>query len=165
MRHNGATLTRLSLGLVFLWFGALKFVPGLSPAEALVTRTFQALSLGMLDGEVAMPLLACWECAIGLGLLLRVWLRTTLALLFVQMLGTMIPLALFTQDLFVRFPYALSFEGQYIVKNLVLISAGCVVGATVEAPGERHASRRTTTAHPATAVQLHLAIPRARSDS
>jgi len=52
-------------------------------------------------------------------------------LLFLQMAGTMTPLVLFPAETFVRFPYAPTLEGQYIIKNLVLISAGLVVGSTV----------------------------------
>jgi hypothetical protein len=75
--------------------------------------------------------LAGWECLIGLGLLSGKLLRATLALLFVQMLGTLAPLVLFPHEVFVRIPFMPTLEGQYIIKNLVLISAGVVVGATV----------------------------------
>jgi hypothetical protein len=76
-------------------------------------------------------MLAVWETAIGLGLLTRRFLRLTLGLLFVQMPGTMLPLVLFPQETFLVFPYAPTIEGQYIIKNLVLVSAAIVVGATV----------------------------------
>jgi hypothetical protein len=58
-------------------------------------------------------------------------MRATLLLLFVQMVGTTTPVLLFPQEVFTVFPYALTLEGQYIVKNLVLISAAIVIGATV----------------------------------
>lgn len=131
MAHRGPDLLRLSLGLVFLWFGALKFLPGSSPAESLATRTISALSGGEVPASVSLPVLAAWECLIGLGLLSGKFLRVTLALLFVQMLGTLTPLALFPHEVFVRIPFMPTLEGQYIIKNLVLISAGVVVGATV----------------------------------
>ncbi len=66
-----------------------------------------------------------------LGLLTGRFLRVTLALLFAQMLGTLTPLVLFPHEAFVRIPFLPTLEGQYIIKNLVLISAGVVVGATV----------------------------------
>jgi uncharacterized membrane protein YphA (DoxX/SURF4 family) len=131
MARHGPVLLRLSLGLVFVWFGALKFLPGGSPAENLATRTISALSGGLVSPSVALPVLAGWECLIGLGLLTGKFLRATLALLFVQMLGTLAPLVLFPHEVFVRIPFMPTLEGQYIIKNLVLISAGVVVGATV----------------------------------
>jgi len=80
---------------------------------------------------VSLPLLAVWECVIGLGLLTARALRATLLLLFVQMLGTMLPLVMFPRETFTHVPYAPTLEGQYIIKNLVLIAAAIVVGATV----------------------------------
>jgi hypothetical protein len=47
------------------------------------------------------------------------------------MLGTITPLLLFPGEAFLRIPYAPTLEGQYIIKNMVLISAGLVLGATV----------------------------------
>lgn len=131
MARHGVTLTRLSLGLVFLWFGAIKFVPGWSPAADLAVRTIDRLTFGMVGSETSLPVLAVWESAIGLGLLTGQWLRATLLLLFVQMLGTLTPLVIFPSETFVAFPYAPTLEGQYIIKNLVLVTAGIVVGATV----------------------------------
>jgi uncharacterized membrane protein YkgB len=131
MARNGITLLRVSLGIVFLWFGALKFFPNLSPAQELATRTIQTLTFGRVGPSVSLPVLAAWECLIGLGLLSGVWMRVTLLLMFVQMVGTITPLALFPNDAFREFPYAPTLEGQYIVKNLVLVSAGVVIGATV----------------------------------
>ena len=144
MARHGLLFLRLSLAIVFLWFGALKFFPGSSPAEDLATRTLTALSGGALSPDIALPVLATWECLIGLGLLTGRFLRVTLLLLYVQMLGTLTPLALFPQEVFARFPYMPTLEGQYIIKNLVLISAGVVLGATVRGgeldpdPGSGH---------------------------
>jgi uncharacterized membrane protein YphA (DoxX/SURF4 family) len=131
MARRGPTLLRLSLGLVFLWFGALKFLPGGSPAENLAGRTVAALSGGRIPPSLTLPVLAGWECLIGLGLLTGTFLRLILALLFVQMAGTLTPLVLFPHEVFARIPFVPTLEGQYIIKNLVLISAGVVVGATV----------------------------------
>jgi len=131
MARRGPTLLRLSLGLVFLWFGALKFLPGGSPAENLAGRTVAALSGGRIPPSLSLPVLAGWECLIGLGLLTGTFLRLILALLFLQMVGTLTPLVLFPHEVFTRIPFVPTLEGQYIIKNLVLISAGVVVGATV----------------------------------
>jgi len=131
MARFGVPFLRISLGLVFFWFGVLKFFPGLSPADQLASRTISALTLGIVPADISLLVLAVWECAIGLGLILGVFLRLTLLLLFLQMLGTFTPLLLFPDETFTRFPYAPTLEGQYIIKNLVLIAAGIIIGATV----------------------------------
>jgi hypothetical protein len=114
-----------------VWFGALKYFPGLSPADELARRTIQQITFGQLPEPLILPILATWECLIGLGLISGRFLRGTLFLLGLQMLGTFTPALLFPQAVFTRFPFALTLEGQYIVKNLVIISAGIVIGATV----------------------------------
>jgi hypothetical protein len=58
-------------------------------------------------------------------------MRETLLLLFLQMLGTFTPFFLFANELFHIFPYSLTLEGQYIIKNIVIVSAGIALGATV----------------------------------
>lgn len=131
MARFGLLFMRLGLGLVFLWFGVKKFFPGLSPAQELATNTTEILTLGLIAPEVAILLLAAWECLIGLGLITGRFMRATLLLLFVQMLGTFTPLFFFPQEVFTRFPYALTLVGQYIVKNVALVGAGLVLGATV----------------------------------
>ncbi|MFC4427523.1 DoxX family membrane protein [Deinococcus navajonensis] len=95
MARHGIALLRLSLGIVFFWFGVQKFFPGLSSAEDLATRTISVLTFGRLPAGVSLPVLATWECAIGLGLLTGRLLRLTLLLLVVQMAGTFLPLVLF----------------------------------------------------------------------
>lgn len=131
MARHGITLTRLALGIVFLWFGALKLVPGWSPAEQLATRTMERLTFSLIAPGTALMLLAGWEVLIGLGLLTGKFLRVTLLLLWIQMLGTLTPLVLFPAETFRIVPVAPTLEGQYIIKNLVLIAAALVVGATV----------------------------------
>lgn len=131
MARHGIPLTRWALGVVFLWFGALKFIPNLSPASDLATRTMTRLTFGLVPGELALPLLATWEALIGIGLLSGKFLRATLLLLFLQMLGTLTPLLLFPAETFQTFPLVPTLEGQYIIKNLVLVAAAILVGATV----------------------------------
>ena len=131
MAKHGITLTRLSLGIVFLWFGAIKFVPDWSPAADLATRTITRLTFGRIGPDAGLVVLAAWETLIGIGLLTGRLLRVTLLLLFLQMPGTMLPLVFFPGETFRAFPYAPTLEGQYIIKNLVLVSAAIVVGATV----------------------------------
>lgn len=129
--NHGVTLLRTNVGIVFFWFGVLKFFPGMSPAHDLAARTIEKLSFGTVHSNVSVPVLATWECLIGLGLLFGVFMRATLLLLAVQMAGTLTPLVLFPSEVFTRIPYAPTLEGQYIIKNAVLISAAIVLGATV----------------------------------
>jgi uncharacterized membrane protein YkgB len=129
--RHAVTALRLSVGVVYLWFGALKFFPGLSPAQDLAARTIGTLSLGVLKPEASVPLLALLETAIGVGLLAGRGLRLVLLLMLLQMAGTMTPLLLFPEETFTRFPIAPTLEGQYIIKNLVLMSAAILLGATV----------------------------------
>ncbi len=131
MADHGLTVLRIALGVVFLWFGALKFAPNLSPAEELAGRTIEALSGGLIAPSVSLPVLATWEVAIGIGLLVGRWMRAVLLLLFVQMLGTVTPLVLFPSETWTQFPIAPTLEGQYIIKNVVLVAAAIVLGATV----------------------------------
>jgi len=131
MARNGIRLLRLSLGVVFLWFGLLKFFPGLSPAHTLAGSTISALSFGVVAPESAVLILAVWESLIGIGLLTGYLLRATLLLLWLQMLGTITPLFLFPELCFTVVPIAPTLEGQYIIKNLVLVTAAIVIGATV----------------------------------
>lgn len=78
-----------------------------------------------------MLILAVLETLIGIGLVFRIFLRETLLLLFLQMIGTILPLFFFPFETFTNTPFVPTLEGQYIVKNIVIISAGTVIGATV----------------------------------
>jgi uncharacterized membrane protein YphA (DoxX/SURF4 family) len=131
MAEHGILITRLALGVIFLWFGILKFAPGLSEAEDLAKRTLVKLTFGYIPAQVCLYILAAWECAIGLGFLSGRFLRSTLVLLFLQLPGTFLPLLFFPSETWKRIPYAPTLEGQYILKNLVLISAGIIIGSTM----------------------------------
>lgn len=131
MARHGVLLLRLSLGIVFFWFGALKFFPDLSPAQELAARTIETLTFGLVKANLSLPVLAAWECLIGLGLISGRFMRITILLLLAQMLGTITPIFLFPHEVFTRIPYAPTLEGQYIIKNMILVSAGLVIGATV----------------------------------
>lgn len=126
MARYGLTLLRIGLGVIFLWFGALKLVPGLSPAEALVRNTIY-----FIDPDIFQPILAVWEMLIGLGLLTGKYLRLTLLLLFAQMPGTALPLVLLPEVVWTSFPFGLTLEGQYIIKNLAIIGSAIALGGTV----------------------------------
>ncbi|MGI8539219.1 MAG: DoxX family protein [Rubrobacteraceae bacterium] len=124
-------LLRVSLGAVFIGFGLLKFFPGLSPAAGLATQTTSVLTLGLIPAGVSIFLIAALECTIGLGLITGKFLRLTLLLLGFQMLGAMSPLLLFPGELFAGPLHAPTLEAQYVIKDVVLIGAGLVIGATL----------------------------------
>jgi uncharacterized membrane protein YkgB len=125
MERYGLFVLRVSLALIFVWFGALKPL-GMSPAEELVERTVY-----WIDPDWFIPVLGWWEVAIGVCLLIRPLLRVGILLLFLQMSGTILPLFLLPSVCFTSVPFGLTLEGQYIVKNAVLIGAAIVVGGTV----------------------------------
>lgn len=124
-RHS-IDLLRISLGLVFFGFGALKFVPGASPAEELAARTLDTLSLGLVSGRPAVLLTAVAECFIGATLISGKLLRVGLLALAGSLVGIMSPLVLFFGDMF---PGAPTLEAQYVFKDIVLAAAGLVVAA------------------------------------
>jgi uncharacterized membrane protein YkgB len=126
----GLILLRYSIGTVFIWFGALKPL-GKSPANELVENTIL-----FIPSEVFIPILGIWEILIGVGLIIRRFNRIAILLLFLQMPGTMLPLILLPDVCYVTFPFVLTIEGQYIIKNLVLISGGIVIGGTVRNPSD-----------------------------
>ncbi len=131
MASHGIQILRISMGIIFFWFGMLKFFEGLSPAESMAIRTIDILTFGLVGPDLVRFGLATWEVLIGIGLIFRLFLRETLLLMYLQMLGTLTPIVLLPQEVFTRFPYGLTLEGQYIFKNLVVIAAGLVIGATV----------------------------------
>jgi uncharacterized membrane protein YkgB len=131
MGKIGLRVLRISIGIIFTWFGFLKFFDGLSPAEGLATKTIDTVTFGILPEHIIIYGLATLETIIGIGLLFNIFLRETLYLLYLQMIGTFLPVFLFPSEVFLRIPYAPTLEGQYIIKNLIIISAGIILGATV----------------------------------
>jgi uncharacterized membrane protein YphA (DoxX/SURF4 family) len=130
MARSGILVLRVALGVVFVWFGLLKPL-GLSPAEPLVLATVSWMPV--LDPHAWLAVIGWWEVAIGVTFLFQRTLRIAVALLFLQMVGAFMPLAILSDVTFQagRVPFAPTMEGQYIVKNLVLIAAALVVGGTV----------------------------------
>jgi uncharacterized membrane protein YkgB len=126
VRHS-LTLLRLSLGFVFLAFGVLKFFPGVSPAEGISEKAAVALTFGMVPADAGRILVAIMETAIGLSLLSGRYLRFGIVLLVGAMIGVMSPLLLFPGELFSGDYNAPTLEGQYVVKDVVLLTATLVV--------------------------------------
>jgi len=131
MSAHGVRLLRLSLAVTFIWFGMLKVV-GASPVRDLVAHTVYWVS-----PEFFVPFLGVWEMLVGVGLLFAVALRLTLLLFWLQMAGTFLVLVLHPEIAFQGGNlFLLTMEGEFIIKNLVLIAGGIVVGGTV--PHPRH---------------------------
>ncbi len=131
MSRNGLFLLRISIGIVFVWFGVLKFFPGVSSAQDLAIRTIEMLTFGLVPEVIIINGLALWEVVIGIGLISGKFMREILLLLFLQMIGTFTPIFLFPSEVFNHIPYAPTLEGQYIIKNIVIISAAIVLGGAV----------------------------------
>jgi uncharacterized membrane protein YkgB len=124
MYKYGTFYLRISLGFIFIWFGILKPL-GMSPAEELVRST-----VFWLPFDFFFSFLGWWEVLIGIFMLYRPTIKVAIFLLFLQMPGTALPLLILPEVCFNQFPFGLTLEGQYIIKNLVLISAGLVIGGT-----------------------------------
>lgn len=126
LRRWSIPALRVSVAIVFIWFGALK-VFGVTPVTDLVASTVY-----WVDPDWFVPLLGVVEVVVGLGLLFRVLLRPVLALFAAQMAGTFLVLVLLPEVAFKDGnPLLLTVEGEFVIKNLVLLAAGMVVGATV----------------------------------
>ena len=124
---NSRTILRLSMGLIFLGFGLLKFFPGVSPAEGMAVATFDQLTLGLLPDEVTRVLVATFETVLGV-LLLTGWVpRIALAMLALQIVGILSPLVLLSGELFAGPFGAPTLEGQYVLKDVILAAAALVI--------------------------------------
>jgi uncharacterized membrane protein YkgB len=130
MARYSLVILRFGLGVIFTWFGALKLVPGLSPAEELVRNTVY-----FINPDLFLPVLAIWEMMIGFGFLAGFFTsrfdRLTILLLALQIPGTALPLIILPEVVWTSFPFGLTLEGQYIIKNLAIIGSALVIGATV----------------------------------
>ena len=130
MRRWGTPALRLSLGVIFIWFGILKPL-GLSPAASLVRASVTWLPFLSPDRWVA--IIGWWEVAIGVLFLWRRTARIAIALLALQMTGTFLPLVMLPSLTFQpgRVPYAPTLEGLFIIKNLLIVAAALVLGGRV----------------------------------
>lgn len=129
MNRVSPWLLRLSLAIVFIWFGILKPL-GWSTANELVKRT-----VVWFPPDVFIPILGIWEVLIGVCMLIKPLNRLAILLLLLQMPGTLLPLFMLPEVCFVRVPWVPTLEGQYIIKNVVLISAAIAVGGLVRRRG------------------------------
>jgi putative oxidoreductase len=142
-RHS-ITLLRVALGFVFLAFGALKFFPGLSPAEELARQTVDLLTFGLVPAQIGILVVATVEVAIGVILITGRWLRVGLVLLGMALIGILSPIVLLRDELFRGSFFAPTLEGQYVIKDVVLAAAAAVIAA--QALGARLTMDRGETA-------------------
>ena len=132
LRRWSVTLLRVSIAVVFVWFGALK-VFGVTPVTDLVANTVY-----WVDSDWFVPVLGLFEITVGLLLLARRALRVTLGLFAAQMAGTFMVMIVQPEVAFQDGnPLLLTVEGEFVIKNLVLLTAGMVVGTTVRRRGQR----------------------------
>jgi putative oxidoreductase len=140
MRYN-LTALRVSMGLVIFGFGVLKYFPGVSPAEDLVLATTRALTLGLVPAvvpnSVVMVFVATVECLIGLSLIAGRGLRLSIYLATLWVMGILSPLVLLPGWLFSGPDHAPTLEGQYVLKDLVFLTAVMAIATTVRR-GTRH---------------------------
>ncbi len=118
---------RLSLGIIFLWYGMLKFFPTLSPAEDLAIKTIDIMFFGFINPNLSIKLLALLEISIGIGFILGFYTRIITIVFIGHMICTFAPLFLLPELSFTYAPYAFTLVGQYIVKNIVFILAGILI--------------------------------------
>jgi putative oxidoreductase len=128
VRH-GITALRLTVGAVFLGFGFLKFFPGVSPAQGLAIRTIDLLTFGLVPWQVGIVAIAVLECFIGICLLANRWMRLAIWLLALELVGVLAPVALLTGRLFSGPHHAPTLEGQYVLKDVILVAAAMVIAA------------------------------------
>lgn len=138
VRHSIDVL-RISLGVVFLGFGVLKLFPGVSPAEGLVEATIEVMTGGIVPSRLGLVVTALLECAIGVSLIAHRWVRLTVYLLIFELLGILSPLVLLPGRMFGGPFHAPTLEGQYVLKDLILVSAAMVIatafrGARIVSP-------------------------------
>ena len=121
--RNKQMLMRISFGIIFFWFGALKFFPSVSPAEELASETIYRLTFGIFSKHTGLILLAILECGLGLMFLSGKYTKATILTAIGHMLCTFTPFFLLPEASFTQAPYAFTLVGQYIMKNIVFIVA------------------------------------------
>ena len=134
MRYSIIAL-RISMGIVYFGFGILKYFPGMSPAQDLALATTHLLSFGLvpavIPSAVAMALIATLECTIGVLLIAKRWLRLAVCLLAIQLTGILSPAVLLAGRLFAGPHHMPTLEGQYVLKDVILVAAAMVIATTV----------------------------------
>lgn len=122
LHERSIPIMRIAIGIVFFWFGALKAL-GVSPVVDLIASTIY-----FFEPEIFIQILGFWEMLIGLGLLFRIQLRGALALMWMLLAGTFLSFFLAPGTFFNNGNILLlTMEGEFVMKNLVLVTAGLVI--------------------------------------
>ena len=129
MSKFGISAIRLSFAIIFIWFGILKPF-GLSAAEGLVIATVDWMPF--FNPQQWLAIIGWWEVLIGITFLFKKTTRVAIGLLYLQMLGTFLPLVILSEVTFQNGGsiYLPTMEGQYIIKNIMIMSAALIVGAS-----------------------------------
>lgn len=126
-KRNYILVARFSIFLIFFWFGFIKLI-GLSAAsplaEALVSKT-----LGMQYFDPLFYTLALLECVVGIMFLFPKLTRIVIPLLLFHMLIVCSPLLLVPELTWQSFGVP-TLEGQYIIKNVVVIAIAIGIAAS-----------------------------------
>lgn len=126
MNRWSSSAIRISFGIIFIWFGILKPFD-VSSAESLLKATVVWLPFG--TPEFWLVVIGWWEVAIGVTFLFPKTTKIAIGLLFLQMFGTFMPLVLLPEVTFQNGNFLTpSLEGQYIIKNVMIISAALALG-------------------------------------
>ena len=120
---NRGRLLAISIGIIYIWFGVLKFFPELSPADGLAKHTITFLTFGLIPENISILMLAIIEVSIGLCLTFNFQLKTVVGVAIIHLILTFIPVLFFPEVSFAKAPFVLTLVGQYIIKNIVIISA------------------------------------------
>lgn len=131
------TILRCSIGIIYIWFGMLKFFHGYSPAEDLAINTINKLTAGLIPAQTSIVLLAIWEVALGILLITGFFIRKLIFFLLLHMFCTFTPMLFFPSLSFKVAPYGFTLVGQYIMKNIIIISAAWVLWQTAPAKTSR----------------------------
>jgi|TARA_Y100000992_G_C21202959_1_gene461446 uncharacterized membrane protein YkgB len=122
---NNKNLIRISLFIIFFWFGLLKPL-GLSAAEQLVLDTVYWMPL--FSAHTWLSIIGWWEVIIGLCFLFEKTTKIALLLLLLQMTGTFMPLVILPDITFQNSNFFTpTLEGQYILKNILIIAAALII--------------------------------------
>lgn len=127
-------ILRVSIGIIYVWFGMLKYFQGYSPAEELAINTIHQLTFGLIPAKTSIILLAIWETVLGLLLIIGYRVRTLLIVMVVHMICTFTPLLFFPDVSFKFAPYGFTLVGQYIMKNIIILAAAGVLWQTSGKP-------------------------------
>ena len=119
-------MARFGLFVIFFWFGLLKVI-GASPASPLVEQLFEQTILWM-QFSTFIVLLGLFEMLIGLLFIIRGLERVVIPLLFLHMILTFLPLFILPAVTWSGFMVP-TLEGQYIIKNLVIIATAIGIAA------------------------------------